>query len=435
MIYLTHKCQYLLLSLSFLCFTACNSSKKQALLVGETTSTSFDASKEFVYYNDKNVVLVKEKIKAKDSFFLKAYKEILKDGNEALNYVADPVTNKTEVPPSKDMHDYISYAPYRWPDSSKPEGLPWMVRDGVINPVTRSADTDFSRKDNFFDAIKKLSWAYYFSDDNKYAEKAKELIKVWYLDPETRVNPNLNFGQGHPGIASGTKAGVHEWDGQSQIITALQMFEASGILPETIKSGMSVWFNEYLNWLITNPMAIDAGLTRQNHANHYTFQVVGLMMYLGKNEEAKAVIEDAKQSRIADQIMPDGSQPGELGRTKSVSYSNTNIWLMTEITLMGQKLGIDLWEYETADGRSLKNAYKFLEYFVLNPQEWPKKQITEGGAEKALETYTLPLFSKASTALGTALIDPHLKTYLNLKPLDILLYPPMDKLPKLSTKE
>ncbi len=182
-------------------------------------------------------------------------------------------------------------------------------------------------------------------------------------------------------------------------------------------------------------MAIAAGQTRQNHANHYTYQVVGLMMYLGKNEEAKAVVEDAKQSRIADQIMPDGGQPGELGRTKSVSYSKTNLWLMTEIALMGQKLGVDLWKYETEDGRSLKKAYEFLAYYVLNPEEWPKKQITEGGAEKALNESVKPLLSKASTAFGTSLIDSKVEAYLKLKPLEALLYPPAEKLPEMNVKK
>ncbi|MDW5288135.1 alginate lyase family protein [Formosa sp. PL04] len=430
--YLIRKCLYLLLVIVSLSMTSCSSSKKKALLsIEKVSEASFNASKEFVYYNNRNVALVKEKIKANDPYFIENYEAVIKAGNTAMNYKADPVTNKTEIPPSKDMHDYISYAPYRWPDSTKVDGLPWVPRDGIINPISRGAGTDFRRKDDFFDAIDILSWSYYFSGDEKYSKKAMALIKVWYLNPETRVNPNLNFGQGHPGIASGTKAGVHEWDDQSFVITALQMFEFNGVLSPEMKHGMYTWFSEYLNWLITNPMAIDAGYTRQNHANHYTFQVVGLMMYLGKNEEAKAVVEDAKQSRIADQIRPDGGQPRELGRTKSVSYSNTNLWLMTEIALMGQKLDVDLWQYETEDGRSLKKAYTFLAYYVLNPDEWPEKQISKGGPAKTLENGTKPLFSKASTALEVSLLDQELKAYLNLNPLDVLLYPPQEKLPQI----
>ncbi len=149
--YLSLKHLLLLLVIASLSFIACNSyKKKEALSTDNTFTSSFDAAKDFVYYNNKHIALVKEKIKAKDSYFLENYAEVLKAGSEALDFKVDPVTNKKEVPPSKDMHDYISYAPYRWPDTSKPDGLPWVAIDGIINPVSRNADTDFSRKNNFF---------------------------------------------------------------------------------------------------------------------------------------------------------------------------------------------------------------------------------------------------------------------------------------------
>ncbi|WP_282147906.1 alginate lyase family protein [Algibacter lectus] len=415
-------------ALVVLTLVGCNSSSKNKVYLEEENKAKTDLDIGLVYYNELHLQLVKKRIKEKDSYFNNKYHEVLKEGQAALDYVADPVTNKTQIPPSKDLHDYLSYAPYRWPDASKLDGLPWIARDGIINPVSLGADTDFSRNTAFFDAIEKLTWSYYFSEDKRFAEKAIELIKVWYLNLETRVNPNINFGQAVPGLADGRKAGVHEWCQQSQVITAMQMFENDGILPKDVKQGMDIWFNDYLHWLITNPMAIEAGLTRQNHANHYNYQVVGLMMYLGKNEEAKQVVEDAKQARIADQIMPDGSQPREMGRTKSVQYATLNLWSMTELTLMGQKLGIDLWAYETKEGRSLKKAYSYLTPFVLGIEKWPQRQITEGGPEKAINKYMVPVFSMASTALDTILIDPKFKTYTNLKPLDALRYPPINLL-------
>ncbi|WP_282055850.1 alginate lyase family protein [Maribacter luteus] len=413
---------------ALLILTACNTSKGEKVKANDKYNRTTDSTKMFVYYNEGHVKMVKERIEEKDPYFFKNYNEVLEEGNKALEYEVDPVTNKTQIPPSNDLHDYLSYAPYRWPDPSKKDGLPWIARDGIINPVSRGDDTDFNRKNAFFDAIEKLAWAFYFSEEKKYAKKAIELMKIWYLNPETRVNPNINFGQGVPGIANGRKAGVHEWCDQSNVITALQIFEYQGVLPFEVKNGMVLWFEEYLDWLTTNPMAIEAGLTRQNHANHYNYQVVGLMMYLGKKDKAKAVIEDAKESRIKDQIMPDGSQPREMGRTKSVHYASLNLWSMVELTLMGRKLGVDLWAYESKDGRSLKKAFTFLKPFTIGAQKWSKKQITDGGSEEAIRKYMLPMFSKASTALDTTLLEPDIKAYGNLKPLDALRYPPVEKL-------
>jgi hypothetical protein len=415
-----------------LTFTSCYLiGSKQTSGIEESTLSSTETARELIFYNETHIQLVRKRIKAKDPYFSMNYEEVLKAGIAALEYELDPVTNKTQVPPSNDMHDYLTYAPYRWPDPSKPDGLPWIARDGIINPVSRGADTDFTRKSAFFDAIEKLAWTYYFSEDNRFAEKAIELIKGWYLDPETRVNPNMNFAQGVPGIADGRQAGVHEWKPQAEVITAMQMFEADGILPADIKSGMVDWLNEYLIWLTTDTMAISAGHTRQNHANYYNHQVVGLMIYLGRNQEAKAIVEDAKQSRIADQINPDGTQPREMGRTRSVHYTAGNLWLMTELILLGRKLDVDLWDHETEDGRSIKKAYEYLVPYMLGDKEWTRKEIREGGAEKAIEDLFLPLFSKASTALGVKLIDPEIKTYHKLKPLDVLRYPPRECLPEI----
>lgn len=69
---------------------------------------------------------------------------------------------------------------------------------------------------------------------------------------------------------------------------------------------MKIWFEEYLNWLRTDAMAIEAGKTGQNHANHYNHQVVGLLIYLDRKEEAKQIIKNAKYDRITSKILPDG---------------------------------------------------------------------------------------------------------------------------------
>lgn len=383
-------------------------------------------AKTLVYYNPKHMQLVKEKIKAKDVYFSGHYEELLKAGNIALNYVLDPVTNKTQMPPSKDMHDYLTYAPYRWPDPSKPDGLPWKAIDGIINPVSRGVDTDFNRKTAFFDAIEKLTWSFYFSDDKRFSDKAIDLINGWYLDPKTRVNPNMNFGQGVPGIADGRPAGLHEWKPQAEVINALQIFESKGVLPLHIKTGMHQWLSQYLEWITKDSMAIQAGQTRQNHANYYNHQVVGLMMFLGKKQAAKAIVEDAKLSRIADQILPDGTQPREMGRTRSVHYTAGNLWLLTELILLGRKLDVDLWAYETAEGSSIPKAYAYLVPYIKGEKVWTRTEIREGGAEKAIEHYFLPLFSKASTALGVTLIDPAIKISHKLTYLDALRYPPIE---------
>jgi hypothetical protein len=54
--------------------------------------------------------------------------------DKALREKPFSVVEKTTLPPSGDRHDYLSLAPYAWPDPRRPSGLPYLIRDGEINP-------------------------------------------------------------------------------------------------------------------------------------------------------------------------------------------------------------------------------------------------------------------------------------------------------------
>jgi hypothetical protein len=376
-----------------------------------------------VYFNGELLAKSKAAISNQNPYFLERYQQLLAVAEPLLAMAPNPVVNKTMTPPSGDHHDYLSYAPYRWPDESKSDGLPWKAIDGVTNPVARGDDTDWLRLQTFSDAIEKLSFAYYFSDDSRYGDKVVEMLRVWFVDPATRVNPNLNYTQAVPGLAEGRAGGLIDWSRISRVITAVQLLDEAGGLPVAMKATMDSWFAQYLNWLLTNPLGQEADALPQNHANWYNFQVVGLMTYLGRLTEAKAKVEDAKTSRISAQILPSGEQPKETGRTKSMHYSSMNLWALTNLTSMGRKLGIDLWEFATVDGRSLPQAYAYLEPFALRKKPWPFKQITPGGAEVVTDKELKPLFSKTAVFLQLEQFNWSLDGTTELTPLEALQFP------------
>jgi len=110
--------------------------------------------------------------------------------------------------------------------------------------------------------------------------------------------------------------------------------------------------------------------------------VASLALYTGDNDLARNVLEAVKKRRIDTQIRPDGSQPYELARTKSFGYSVMNLDGFFRLAVMGEKIGVDLWNYESGDGAGLRKALDFLAPYADPANKWPHKQIVPMSRER-----------------------------------------------------
>src|SRR5438270_13529644 len=99
--------------------------------------------------------------------------------------------------------------PYWWPNPAKPGGLPYVRRDGERNPEIRN-DYDAPRLAAVTGAVTTLALAYDFTDDETYARRATLLLRTRFLDPATRLNPHLRYGQRSQGIPQAPAARSHE---------------------------------------------------------------------------------------------------------------------------------------------------------------------------------------------------------------------------------
>ena len=285
------------------------------------------------------------------------------------------VMNKKKVPPSGDKHDYMSQAPYWWADTTKPDGLPYIRRDGERNPEYYDL-SDSEEMDYIINDTEILALAFYFTKDERYAAHAARLLKTWFLEPETLQNPNLNFGQGIPGINTGRGIGIIETRSFPRLIDATILLQESKNWSKENHQSLKKWFAAYLSWLTESPLGKDEADEHNNHGTYYDVQIMSYALFTDQPELAKKQIEVAK-SRIQSQMKPDGSQPFELERTVSWGYTNMNLAGFFKIARLAENVKNNLWNYETTDGKGLQKSLQWLIPYLKNEKVWEFKQIKE----------------------------------------------------------
>jgi hypothetical protein len=325
--------------------------------------------------NVKSLAANLGKIKAKDPSVLPAYKQLIKDADMALQFGPVSVMEKKNLPPTGDKHDYMSLAPYFWPDPTKPGGLPYIRKDGQTNPEVK----DYKDKEYMpalCDYVSTLALAYYFSGENVYAEHASKLLRVWFLDTATRMNPNLNFAQAIKGVNTGRGAGLIDSRHFVKVVDAIGLLEGSKYWTAADQQGMKKWFADFLSWMQTSKIGIDEMNAENNHGVWYDAQRLSMALFTGNNELAKKIVLNTA-NRLDKQMDNDGKFPKEMERTISLHYTAFVMNAFFVIAQMADKAGIDLWSLTTPSDKSLKKGFDTLRPYLTKEKNWEGPQIKD----------------------------------------------------------
>lgn len=324
--------------------------------------------------NPKALISLHDRI-ASGNFSDPAIDHLRAESDKLLTMGPVSVMQKSVAPPSGDKHDYLSLAPYWWPDPTRPDGLPYIRRDGEVNPEAKEVQ-DHRHCDEMITATHRLALAYYLLGDEKYAVKATELLRTWFLDRATRMNPNMQFAQAVRGRNEGRGTGLIETRRLSLTVDAIGLLAGSKSWTEADQQGMQAWFSAFLQWLQESKNGRDESQAKNNHGTYYDVQFAAVALFTGKDDLAAKILKD-ESKRIAAQIDKRGGQPLELERTKALGYSTMNLAGLFQLASLGENVGIDLWSFQTSDGRSIRKALDFLTPFVTGEKKWPYQQIID----------------------------------------------------------
>ncbi len=345
-----------------------------------------DVARAQVTYRPEILAESKARVKAGDAALKPAYDRLLKDAEKALKAPIAVVTDKrTLLAPTNDPHDYFSLSPYWWPDPSKPDGLPYIRRDGETNPESKR-DLDQPRVAAMGGNAYTLALAYYFSGDERYAARAAEQLRAWFLTPATRMNPHLRFSQNVRGNPAERGSGIIDTRWFVEATDAARLLRGSKGWTAADQQGLQDWMRQYLTWLWTSTNGQTEHAAKNNHGSWYAAQAGAIAMFVGDTAIARQLVNEAKP-RIGWQITPKGEQPIELERTRSYHYAGFNVEALSRVAQIGTSLGVDLWSYQAPEGGSLRRATDHLAAYALDPKAWPGQQIDDVGSEVLLVSF------------------------------------------------
>lgn len=350
----------------------------------------------------------------------------------ALNRGPYSVTDKTKLPASGDRHDYHSLGPYWWPTPGKRNGEPYARRDGHINPERGGPEFDLHRLQNFSDDVTLLSLAYYHSGEQVYAEHAAALVRTWFVDPATRMNPNLTHAQAIPGRYIGRPFGIIDASRLVPVVESIGLLGPSGALGKEDQAALEGWFGDFVEWMATSPNGRLERATKNNHGIYFDMLISHFALFARLDRVTKTVTEMFGEARIDTQFAADGTLPEELKRTRSWHYTLWTLHAAERVAQLGRCAGQDVASYRNTVGAGLETALKMAAMVVDPAKSWPYQDIAFDDPEKmqsedilAVETFRTaawylgdPSYEAAANRYADSAAASNIRYYLGPYPVE-----------------
>jgi len=302
--------------------------------------------------------------------------------NEADHNRTFSVVTKPNAGPSGNIHDFFSLGTYWWPDASKPNGLPYVRKDGIVNPETFLFDSVPLSQMIF--AVTNLSLAHYFTNDEKYCDAAVKFIDTWFFDEATKMNPasGLQYAQLIRGLDEGRGIGIIDAKDLAFVPDSAVLLSATGTCTawsSAKKAGLSTWLQQYVGWLASSPHASAEFAQKNNHGTWFDIQALALSLHVGNTSWSQFLAADALK-RVVVQIQPNGTMPMELSRTRSMHYTWWNMMAFFELGAAIERVpgAASLFQYQGPEGQSLQRALDWVAPYTLKNSTgvWPYEEET-----------------------------------------------------------
>ncbi len=315
-------------------------------------------------------------IMRKEAWTLDAVRHLRAEAEKRLK--EGPWSVTTERPKSLDLdldvHDYYSQAPYWWPDPTNPTGA-YVRRDGQANPDRFLANKNALNA--MSDSVFTLGAAAFLLDDTRYAQRAARDINTWFVNPKTRMNPNLEFAQVVKGSEAARGEGILDGRVLIRAVEGMEFLARTGAWDAKDQAAVHKWFEEYLDWLTRSKKGQYEKKSGNNHASWWTAQTAAIASFVQNKADLAMAFTYYREHILPAQIRPNGSAPREESRTRSLSYSAFNLEAYATTCRIAQVNGENLWNIEGRKGVTISTVIDYLMPYLQEPKGWSKEQIID----------------------------------------------------------
>lgn len=270
--------------------------------------------------------------------------------------VVDKPSRIAEAAPN----DYCSLAKYWWPNPGSGDGLPYIRRDGEVNPECYAEMSDYTRLVRFSETVTLLALAAWFTGRSDFAERAVFLLETWFVNESTRQTEHFRLAQCIRGKSTANWAGIIEARHLVPVTEAIILLETIGVLRGDSRAAIKTWFGRLLGWLRHSGAGRKAAHAENNIGIWCDAQCIAYAHLCGRGELVDGIMRNSVIPKLKTQIAQDGSLPAEMLRARPFDYVAFALVAMAMVARAGEKSGIGLWDIGEGDGRNFQMAHNWL---------------------------------------------------------------------------
>lgn len=283
------------------------------------------------------------------------------------------VTKRNVHADSKNIHDYASIGTYWWPNPETLDGLPYIRKDGITNPLAKDENDYTIMCENVFN----LALCEFYFGTGKYAKKCVEQIYDWFLNPDTFMTPHADYSQFIPGVCKGRGIGIIDFRFSYYIFDAIEILKYLDMIDLNLVKDLKNWFSKFLDWLLNSENGIEERNEENNHGTWYDALIMATSIFVDRDDIFDEIVSTCYEERFLAQVASDGSQKLELERQNAIIYSLANIRALIAIVNIAKSKGNNTFmKYEEDYASSVvKKAIDFIYPHALNVEASPYTEI------------------------------------------------------------